>query len=284
MIRFGRWITRDQTFERMVSPAIADMQLEVSQGGSRWRHYLGLCLVLIYAALHDLRLDVSVAFDRESRRVAWKRAGIWYLGSAAVFTFLEFWEEMSRAHTDSGIWAVALTSAVLKAAVTAPGVGIVPAVLFLYRRAPSRRTIVAAVLIAGAVTVIVAMSVRPIRMLADQTLYDDAPNRSQDSYRVQRLDPSTTWWEGVQMGAWVFAHACVGVVLAHGRSVARRVAGVLLTWYLFVAFLLSAEILGTFRSSLIMQRWKDMALVFSVAVVWLVYDALLMWLRRPAVN
>ena len=78
--RIARRVTRPDTFEWLVSPAIADLQAEAAHSGTRrWRHYSAFAVVLGYAVLRDFRMDIGIAFDTDAWRRVWSRAAVWAL-------------------------------------------------------------------------------------------------------------------------------------------------------------------------------------------------------------
>ena len=54
------------------------------------------------------------------------------------------------------------------------------------------------------------------------------------------------------------------------------------TWMLFASIVLTLRIFG--RTSLTIQRWKDIALNCVVALAWLTFDKLSARTRQPADN
>jgi hypothetical protein len=65
---FARRLTRETTFHRLLSPAIADLQSETSSGGFfiGARHYVAIWTVLAWALARDLRIDINTAFEPEA--------------------------------------------------------------------------------------------------------------------------------------------------------------------------------------------------------------------------
>jgi len=77
----ARRLTRPGTFERLVSPAIADLQSEASGNfliGAR--HYIAIWAVLVCALWRDFGLEIRTALDADALHHVWRRAAIWYLG------------------------------------------------------------------------------------------------------------------------------------------------------------------------------------------------------------
>jgi len=281
-VKIGSWIARKETFERMVAPAIADMQVEASYGRlHRGKHYFAIGLVLVHALLQDMRLDFASAFDTEARRLAWRRAAIWYAGFVAVFTFLGLRYNLPEGLSLEGIWPAALTSAALEGLMTGVPLGIAVGVFYLYLRSSSRRSIVVVSLIAAALTIAFGLSVRPIRMSADRTVYNNIQARlfsgGQSHYRDETVDEQITWWQDIQGGVSVIPYALIGIVLAKRRGwkkVGLTVIGFFASWFLAVMILHSLHPYPPPFLSLIMQRWRDIALVLTVAVLWLTFDRL----------
>ena len=279
LMKVGSWIARRETFERMVAPAIADMQVESDYGRlHRGKHYFAIGLVLVHAMLQDLRLDLASAFDAEARSFAWRRAAIWYVGSVAIFTVLGLRYNLPSNLKMEGIWSAALTSTSLEGVVTGLILGGTVAVFYLYRRSSSRRSIVPIVILASTLTIGFAIAVRPIRVSADRTLYNSIlASRSPGRYvpwKANDLNEQVTRWQDIQSGVGVIPWAFIGVVLARRKrwGVAWTLAGIYTTWFLLVYILLR---LGSVPPpSLIMQRWRDIALNLVVALVWLTFDKL----------
>jgi hypothetical protein len=82
----GRWtafvarrLLRHETFERLVSPALADLQIEAHPRRARaLRHYPALAFVIAVALLRDIHLDACALVHASGRR-AWLRASLWSL-------------------------------------------------------------------------------------------------------------------------------------------------------------------------------------------------------------
>jgi hypothetical protein len=87
---FRRLLHRD-TFETLVSPALADLQAE---GDQEWRrrvrHYAGLIVVLGFAAFRDIRLDAGLTSATAGWK-AWHKAVFWHLGLAIPMAALFLW-------------------------------------------------------------------------------------------------------------------------------------------------------------------------------------------------
>jgi hypothetical protein len=278
LIRIGNWVARKDTFDRIVAPAIADLQVEASLGFvQRWRHYFAIAAVLTLALLTDLRTDVLSAFD-SSARLAWRRAAIWYAGFAAVFTVVGIRYSVPDMPKD-GVWSAVLTHAAFEAAITAVPVAIAPAALYLSRRSSSGRSVVLAAMIVAALTVGSAMAVRPLRMSADQTLSNRIHSlntgRAGEYWDKSYLDENVTSWLDIQSGASVLPYAVIGVVLSRRRGwrIASTIGQFMATWVLLVAFVVLRM---DDTPSLVFQRWRDIGLLTMVSLIWLTAD----WLYK----
>lgn len=277
LIRIGNWIARKDTFDRIVAPAIADLQVEASLGFvQRWRHYFAIAAVLTLALLTDLRTDVLSAFD-SSARLAWRRAAIWYAGFVAVFTVVGIRYSVPDLSKD-GVWSAVLTHAAFEAAITGVSFAIAPAALYLSRRSSSGRSVVLAAMIVAALTVGSAMAVRPLRMSADQTLSNrihSTNKRGAEEWDKSYLDENVTWWQDIQSGAGVLPYAVIGVVLSRRRGwrIASTIGQFMATWILLVVFVVGR--MGH-TPSLVSQRWRDIGLLTTVSLIWLTSD----WLYK----
>jgi hypothetical protein len=148
MTRIARQLTRPDTFERLVSPAIADLQTEAAQGGlRRLRHYAALTMVLACAVLRDFRLDLSSAFDADSWRNVWGRAAAWALVAAAcnwAAMYMLTARTLARLDGPPSLEAAVMDGLVFRSIVPALVAALVVAAYNLRRRHPSSlRTVVA---------------------------------------------------------------------------------------------------------------------------------------------
>jgi hypothetical protein len=274
LLRIGAWIARKETFERMVEPAVADMQAEASLGSAhRWKHYAGIAMVLVHAVLQDLRFDFASAFDAEARRVVWKPTAIWYAGFVALLTFLGLRYNLPSNLSMDGLWSAALISAGLEAIVTGASMGFIVTVFYLCRRSSSRRSIALTVVIVGALTGMFALTVRPIRMQADRAIY---PSNHHD------VDERVAWSKDIHSGVALIPSALMGIVLARRRGwrVAGTVLGLFATWQLVVILLFYLAGSGPVPD-LAIQYWRQIAISSLVPLIWLTFDQLARWFKRP---
>jgi hypothetical protein len=296
--QFARRIFRDETFRLMIEPAIADMQAEASRGTLfRWKHYVGIGVLLISALLEDLRLDVSFAFDPESRRIAWKRAVLWYAGGVGVFTALGMRYDIPWKRIDWSAWPAALISTALEGLVMGALPGTLCAIVYLYRRRLSRRSIVAVAILVGTLTTGLALAVRPLRMSADQVLFNEVQSSDDDQFlssaHQQRayaaphfdIDENVAWWKEVLIGVQLLAWVPIGVILGRRRGwrIALTFLGILITWVLSVGTLtVVADISSHSARSFLMQRWTEIGLNVFVGSLWLICDSVMGRTRERA--
>jgi hypothetical protein len=118
----GSWIAaiagrllRKSTFERLVSPAIADLQLEASNGLSfRLRHYVAIVCVLVSAVGCDVCTDLAGGFSADARRAVWRPAFLWSLAAFAVSIWIGKREPIEV------LGPAAAAASLLRALLTAP--------------------------------------------------------------------------------------------------------------------------------------------------------------------
>lgn len=291
-VKVGRWIARQETYDRMIAPALADMEFERSAGLLRqfvhWTHFPA---IFLYAILWDLRLDLVSSVDGRDRRRAWTRAGLWYVGAAILMTVLPLWESTLGMLLLQGLWREAALSAGLNAVVDAAAVATVPAVIYLLRSGLGRRSLAVVVLLLSILAAGTAWAVRPIRASADQALVErvrdttapSAASRFADRMEASNLDQRSAWWHDLRSGLWVFSFGLWGVVLSSrsGWGIASALFRMLCTWYLIVAFLSRYR---SFREATpIEQDWKEFAMTTSVALLWLAADGLIRLGRRAEI-
>ena len=221
MTRVARQLTRPDTFERLVSPAIADLQAEAADGWlQRLRHYAALATVLGCAVLRDFRLDLSTAFDADSWRSVWSRAAAWGL-VAAVGNWAAMYVSTTRMLARLGApptleAAAALDGLVFRSIVPALVAALVVAAYNLSRRHPSSlRTVVAVAAIFTVAT--------PIVGSVATALFAPAREALNHAYNVARPDlPAVTMVpQRLQALAGMIqtaAFAWLGVALARYRG------------------------------------------------------------------
>jgi len=280
----GRSLVRPETFETLVSPAIADLQREASHGvTARARHYVALAAVMACALARDFRIDLAGAFDTKAARHVWVKAALWALGFAGLTGWLAVREELmvlgpaatSAALTKASLGA--LTGAFFTTATTA-------SVFYLVRRGSSTRTIVAVTLVLFLAALAAASTVHPFRMAADRELYamgQSLQTGSAPSYSLPAVwlgSPADEVEAGLARGrdlrnaVGVVSGALLGVILARRRRwrVPLTAASFIATFFVVGMLVMQLEmsVLGGVPSYAF-QRWRDVGVTFVVACVWL---------------
>jgi hypothetical protein len=282
----GNWIVavasrlfRDETFNMMVAPAIADLQHE---GESvRVKNYIAVAGVLVHAVLKDFRVDVGAAFNRDAMRVAWKPAAHWYLGFIALLPYGAILDTRGVTRLGSDGAAFVLGSAFGLIVVAAISWAMAPAAFFMARAHRSKRLILASTVVVAVGTLMLAIGIRPVRNTVDgyrraaiwrslnepldlnRPLQELVPMLHGPLFRgelarIQRLDD-------LHLGAAVFGFSLVGLALSRSRGwwVAVRGLGMFAGWFLIVgpwqfrAVRIPADYVG----------WLNFAVVLVIACI-----------------
>lgn len=181
----ARCLTRPDTFERLVAPAIADLQTEAAHGWVPYlRHYGALTMVLSCALLRDFRLDLSAAFDADAWRSVWSTAAGWALLAGvcnwvAMYVLTE--RRLARLDGPVDLETAFLDGLMFRSIVPAMVAALVVAVYRLKRRTPtSVRTAVAAAAVFIIATPIVGYVAISLQAPAREAL--------EEAYRLARPD------------------------------------------------------------------------------------------------
>jgi hypothetical protein len=247
-----RCLLHRDTFETLVSPALADLQAEAHLGIlQRRRHYAGLAFVFAWALMSDFRADVGRAFGHDSAQRVWRRAAIWYLAIVSLMTLTAL---RSQAHWSFGFgtflttfdmdgampWhllsaeqtTAAVMTSLLQGLVSALPFAMAAAAFYLYRQ-NKHRTIVAAAIVVLAITAAAGLSARPLRAGADRALYETVAPQVADPQkavgdtqhwkdwlqsRQREFDSRIAFWMDLQNAVMVIPYALFGVVLARRRG------------------------------------------------------------------
>ena len=263
----ARRVTRKETFDSLVAPALADLQYEAAaRRPIRW-HYAAFAIVIATALLRDLRTDVHLTFT--ATRV-WRRTGAWWAGFGAVYVWLVAYIDTPWHLLDTPGHATALLNALTAAAVVALPYALAAAVFYLRREtaAPHRAVAVAAVSFVAAAVVLnlTVTTMRPAtnrilvesvsRVMAEQRAGASLEHRARyrghwqtwlETRREPTAQTSSMLGSGVGRAAVGFAFmsalnlapfAMFGVILARGSrwTVFLRVLGIFAT-YAFVQIL-----------------------------------------------
>jgi hypothetical protein len=274
-----------------VSPAVADLQAESSQGWRpRCRHYVGLSLVFGWALVVDLRADVIAAFDVDARRTVWLRAVCWYLAALVPIAWMQDgnvpWHLLDAAARHAALVSSVLTIAF---AATAPATAV--AVFYLRRRGVQIRSIAAVTVLIVAATTACWLALGPyidslsmqIYQRVDSALPTTAREVGNADYRWSiwldllgdsLRDTGTPWRDGVSLVGW----ALLGFVLAKDRGwrvPARLAAFFVATWLVWLV-LVFGVLLFSVNSwpppSTAAQRWRDVLVMLATGLVWLLLE------------
>ncbi len=300
----ARHITRTETFESLVSPALADLQYESAARRPIGRHYAAVVIVLATALLRDLKTDVHLTFT--TARV-WQRTASWGAGFGAFYVATVLYVDTPWHLLDSVGRATAVAYAVAVGVWNALPYALAAAVFYLRRQhTTSRRTVAAAALtfVAAAATFNLTLSVvRPEtnRIMVDSvakvvaegrpgaTLDDRAryPGHWQDwleSRRERSDNPPHELGRSIGGGA-VFSAVLIllpwmmfGLVLARGRrwTVFFRVLGIFATYAFVQMFIIQLQVpmlTGLGRSS---DAVRQVFAMFLTGTLWLVGVRLLL--------
>jgi hypothetical protein len=257
----ARRITRKETFDSLVAPALADLQHESAARRPIGRHYAAFVIVLATAVIRDLRIDARLTFA--ATRV-WRRTAAWWAGFGAFYVWTVLYVDTPWHLLDSVGRATAVAYSIAVGVINALPLALGAAVFYLRRHdTAQRRTIAVAALtlVAAAVTLNLTVSwVRPatnrilvasvMRVMAEErpgaTLDDRARYRGQwhewlktrregtAHYAhefAERIGGGAVLSSLVRLAPWVV----FGLVLARGRrwTVFLRVVGIFAT-YAFV--------------------------------------------------
>ena len=294
MTAHGKWLAalsrrvlhRD-TFETMVSPAIADLQCEAAHGiHARARHYAAMVAVFACAVARDFRLDVGPAFDAKARRHVWTRTALWTLGFAGFVGWMRFREDLTvlgpaAAPTILGV-------ALLKSLAAAFTVAMTAASFYLLRRGSTNRTVIAVTLVLFVAALATMFAVHPVRLSADRELYDigqalnaDAPSLTSLlavwlNFRADDIDGTLTRGRDLRGALGVINGALLGFVLAASRRWRVPVTGVMVvaTTLAVAMIVISVEsgMLGH-PPSHAFQGWRSVAISFVVTGLWVLATA-----------
>ncbi len=270
----GRRLVSAKTFEMQIAPSIADLQVEGAAGPVvRWRHYVGIITVLFHALLQEVRVEIAFTCDVEAIRSAWKRAALWFAGFALLLTGLGLKYNLPAGLSLRESWGEALTSTGLDAVLTAIVAGMMALALYLTRKACSFRSVLLLTLLIAGLQTSIAVTVRPIRLEADRTLYAKVPSSHAGKGTERNLglfDPDVTWWQDIQNGVQAISFGLLGILLAR-----RRGWGVLLGIVAYWAsFMLVAVVsFQNWRSSsLVAEGWINVGINFAALLLLYLVD------------
>jgi hypothetical protein len=295
----ARRIVREETFESLVAPALADLQFDAASGRPLARHYAALPLVIATALLRDLRIDIRLTVG--APRV-WKRAAAWYAGFVTLYISVVVRYEMPWHLLDLSGRSAVLANGVASGLVAAVPYAMAAVAFYLRRGSPvPHRTIVAAVsgFIVGATAL--QLAVASVQPAVNKVVLDSATRVVEQGHPGAGLDDRSrytrqwrTWLERVRerssgseiladglgsaMAGLAFSYAVklipfviYGLILARGRgwTVSFRAVGLLVTYFAvgMLALLLTIRLYGP--SSPNYQAGRELIASYVTGLMWL---------------
>ena len=296
----ARRITRQDTFDSLVAPALADLQYEAASGRPIARHYTALVIVIATALLRDLRVDAQLTFG--ASRV-WRRVAAWYGGFVILFVATVLYADTPWHLLDATGQATAVANALAIGLMAALPTAVVAAVFHLQRENPApRRTIAVAAmafLLAAVALQVAAASISPTanrmlhesvsRVVAQQRTGAELDDRKSypghwtswlETKRVRSAPAASTLAGGVGSAAVGLAFSSIlnlipyvlfGVALARGRrwTVLLRVVGLIVTYAALQVFIISLGIPVLTGPSRGHGAIRQLVVMFVTAIVWL---------------
>ena len=143
LVALVRPLLHRDTFETMVSPAIADLDAERADGWrTHLRHCGGLAVVFGAVLLRDWGADQRAAFDFGARRDVWLVTAIWYTVPTVLLAGLLLKTQTPWHLLDATAGAAVALDAILGARLYASYVAVIAAVFLLSRRISSLKALV----------------------------------------------------------------------------------------------------------------------------------------------
>lgn len=263
MTAHGTWLAaiakrllHQDTFEAMVSPAIADLQSETDHGWHlRARHYTGLVVVFGFALLRDIRVDAGLTSYGVAWH-AWRKAVAWTVALTLPLIALALW--VTPWHHLTGVRASVVVVLVLFFVLFGAPVSTIATAFYLRRGGLGEtRTVIAALLIPVVLFAPAAITWGAFSSPVASRIYETAAPRISptDEHVSARIwlsyveqiarpeqQPTTVWGALNQVAAFPLS-AMIGVLMAR-----RRGWRVFLCWiglqFAFAFFDLTRQILA----------------------------------------
>jgi hypothetical protein len=296
----ARLITRTDTFDSLVAPALADLQYEAASRQPTGRHYAALVIVIATALLRDFHTDVQLTFG--APRV-WRRTATWWAGFGILYVATVLYADTPWHLLDATGQAAALAFALVNGVVGALPVALVAAVFHLRRESAAPRrcigvtamTFFAAAVALQLTTVLIMPSANRILVesvsgvvaehragagLDDEIRYPGQWQRWVETRRERSASPSSKLTSGVggAIAAFTFslvvtlaAFVMFGVVLARGRrwTVFLRVVGLFATYTFLQVFIITLQIPMLTAASGGSDGFRQMVVMLVTALAWL---------------
>ncbi|HKE84400.1 MAG TPA: hypothetical protein VKB50_11615 [Vicinamibacterales bacterium] len=232
--RIARRLTQPDTFDRLVSPAIADLQLESQRTRvGRWRHYPSLASVLMWALLQDISRELAYVFDADAWRTVWTRAAAWALIAAAINWVILYGviaNVLNQWHTSEAARQTILNGVIFRSVGPALTVAMIVAAYSFKRRDAARTVSVVTAAIALAVTTVGATYLSTILQEPSRHALDEAGRAFYGSAIEVRRAPLP--WQLILNAIAMIPFAWLGVVSSKRRGwpLALSVIVILGTW------------------------------------------------------
>jgi hypothetical protein len=248
----GAWLTAiasrilsDQTFHWIAAPAIADLQFE-----GRRRHYAAVLWAILYALLHDIRLEITTVFGSTARASIWRKPLALFALLFVVMTVTSLTRGIWLRSPDGAVSRVPwprlgdglepiLAGIVVSVGLSAAGYATLGLMFALRRREAPIRAVVIGALCISALAFAAARASRPVAITAD--LYRSAaaaragvgvsPSRPlsdivADDIRWRRTALAAGSESSQRFAVWqerrialnVLVFALLGVTIARGRG------------------------------------------------------------------
>jgi hypothetical protein len=293
----ARRIIRDETFDSLVAPALADLQFAVASARPLAPHYIGLVGVFATALARDARIDFHLTF---SAGQVWKRAAAWCGGFILLNVGLVLYYAMPWHLLDGAGRVAVITTAFGGGILGAIRLTMVPAAFHFRRQSTvSHRTITMAMLWFASVIVVLQIAAAAVSPAVNQVILDSASRVIAKDGRAV-LDARTPfsgrwkeWLETVRTRAaspatpadglgtalraaaggsmYLIPYALFGVVLSRGRgwTVLFRTVALIVTSIgaNLVAFVLTTIILRELSPDY--QTARAFVATLFVALMWL---------------
>lgn len=295
----ARRLTRKETFESLVAPALADLRFEAAAGRPLARHYVGLPFVIAIALLRDLRIDVQLTFGA---RDVWKRTGAWYAGFVVLFISLYVRYYTPWHLVDGSGRAAILANASVFGLTSSIPVAMVAVACYLRRRSTvPHRTITIAAIGFVVATVTLRLGAASALPAVNHVLLDSVTRVISQGRPGAGLDDNAghpgqwrTWLDGVRerslpskmfsagvgnavagmatgSAVYLIPFALYGLVLARGRglTVFLRAVGLVITYFVvgMLAIQITIRLYGP--SSPGYQAAREIGASFLTAGIWL---------------
>jgi hypothetical protein len=259
----ARDLIRQHTYERTVSPAIADLQFEAPAQSRTQRliGYISIYRAVAGAVVIDIGEDLTRAFNREARASAWRAAAILWVLLIGLNVVLNWRPLLGMDELGFDGLAVILLFSLPSLAVAALPAVLVPFAVVMTRRHGAARPVLAAAVLVSLVVIVASVTLAvPAGRRADQ--YQQAafwrarmdtadPPRSLEAIRHEltveltrqdqrraRADRNRFLYNSIAakaMGTFAFAFIGIGLARKRGWRMLLWGAGAYVVWIAILA-------------------------------------------------